>query len=59
MRELKSNELQAVSGGTFCLTGGLFKSIFSLFSFKSSSYCAPAPAPAPAPCQPAPAPTCR
>lgn len=68
MRELKSEELQAVSGGTFCLFGGLLTSLFSSWSCKpatttvSSSSCQPAaPAPAPAPsysysyssCQPA------
>lgn len=32
MRVLKNEELKAVSGGTFCLIGGLLRSVFSLFS---------------------------
>ena len=55
IRELSSQEVQNVSGGTFCL----LTSLFSLFR----SSCAPAPVscqPAPKPtCQPAPKPTCQ
>mgnify|MGYP000945682048 CR=1 FL=1 len=53
IRELSSQEVQNVSGGTFCL----LTSLFSLFRS-----CAPAPvscAPAPVSCQPAPKPTCQ
>ncbi len=56
IRELSSQEVQNVSGGTFCL----LTSLFSLF--RSSCYtpapvsCAPAPKPT---CQPAPKPTCQ
>jgi hypothetical protein len=36
MRVLKNEELKAVSGGTFCLLGGLLRGVFSLFSCGSS-----------------------
>jgi hypothetical protein len=38
MRELKKEELKAVSGGTFFLLGGLLR---HLFAAKSYSYCPP------------------
>ena len=50
MRDLRTNEVAAVSGGTFGL-------IFSLFSkYKTPAYCAPTkPAPKPEPkCEPQP-----
>ena len=63
IRELSSQEVQNVSGGTFCL----LTSLFSLF--RSSCYtpapvsCAPAPkpscTPAPSPCAPAPQFSCQ
>lgn len=53
IRELSSQEVQNVSGGTFGLLGGLlsFKLnlLSSLFGRRSSCY-----TPAPSPCQPAP-----
>ena len=63
IRELSAKEVQNVSGGTFCLLGGLlsFKLnlLSSLFGRGSSSCYTPAPSPcqpAPSPCQPAPKP---
>lgn len=59
IRELSSKEVQSVSGGTFCLLGGLFsfklnllKSLFSWggSSCSTSTTCQPAPTT----CQPAP-----
>ena len=50
MRVLDKNEVSEVSGGTFCLIGGLVSGLFGLL--KSKSACAPAPtycAPAPKP----------
>lgn len=58
IRELSSQEVQNVSGGTFGLLSGLlsFKLnlLGSLFGSKSNCY---TPAPAPTPCQPAPTPS--
>ena len=57
IRELSSQEVQNVSGGTFCLLGGLLSFKLNLLSnlFKSCSTPAPTPCqPAPTPCQPAP-----
>lgn len=63
IRELTQHEVQEVSGGTFCLLGGLMsfkmKLIGSLFSCFKPAPCQPAPTPcqpAPTPCQPAPSP---
>ncbi len=57
IRELSSNEVQAVSGGTFCLLGGLFSFklslIKSLFSWGSSCSTTTTCAPAPTTCEPA------
>lgn len=58
IRELSAKEVQNVSGGTFCLIGGLLSGLFSCFSYKKpSNSCQPAPTPcqpAPSPCQPKP-----
>ncbi|WP_153162598.1 hypothetical protein [Zoogloea sp. 1C4] len=57
IRELSAKEVQNVSGGTFCLLGGLLSFKLNLLSslFKSCSTPAPTPCqPAPTPCQPAP-----
>lgn len=50
MRVLDKNEVSEVSGGTFCLVGGLISGIFSLLK-KPKTVCAPVHAPAP--CKPA------
>ncbi|MCX7284001.1 MAG: hypothetical protein NTX28_08135 [Novosphingobium sp.] len=50
MRVLEKNEVSEVSGGTFCLIGGLLSGFFSRLTTKTT--CAPAPttcAPAPKP----------
>ena len=53
IRELSAKEVQNVSGGTFCLLGGLLSFKLNLLSslFRFGSSCS---TPAPAPCQPAP-----
>lgn len=49
IRELSTQEVQNVSGGTFCLFGGLLswklKLVSSLFSWGSSCKSKPAPTP--------------
>lgn len=58
IRELSSQEVQNVSGGTFGLLSGLFSfKLNQLSSFFGRSSCY-TPAPAPSPCQPAPT-TCQ
>jgi hypothetical protein len=42
MRVLEKAEINEVSGGTFCLLGGLLSSLFSCFAPKAPT-CAPAP----------------
>ena len=57
IRELSSQEVQNVSGGTFGLLSGLFSFklnlLSSLFGSRNNCY---TPAPAPSPCHPAPSP---
>ena len=41
IRELSAKEVQNVSGGTFCLLGGLtswFSGLFSCFSYQKPTY---------------------
>jgi hypothetical protein len=47
MRELKQDELKAVSGGTLFLLGGLLRCLFPVQTVCAPSKPAPAPAPAP------------
>jgi len=55
IRELSAKEVQNVSGGTFCLLGGLtswFSGLFSCFSYQKPTYSCYQPAPTP--CQTTP-----